>query len=164
MSTPSVLDPATRPASAMAQIDPAPPAELVDPVSASPLEPFANPDAAPARATSPAWSSPKSKSVAAITERELRADTSDELRALAALLAARGFACMAGGQLIIFVAANDDMIDAKFKSEPRSLGNTLHGLEYLEKARWGRWRRYGPRLRARPPRWLKSIRLRPPSS
>jgi len=34
------------PASAMAQIDPAPPAELVDPVSASPLEPFANPDAA----------------------------------------------------------------------------------------------------------------------
>jgi len=26
----------------MAQIDPAPPAELVDPVSASPLEPFAN--------------------------------------------------------------------------------------------------------------------------
>ena len=30
----------------MAQIDPAPPAELVDPVSASPLEPFANPDAA----------------------------------------------------------------------------------------------------------------------
>jgi len=32
----------TRPASAMAQIDPAPPAELVDPVSASPLEPFAN--------------------------------------------------------------------------------------------------------------------------
>ena len=46
MSTPSVLDPATRPASAMAQIDPAPPAELVDPVSASPLEPFANPDAA----------------------------------------------------------------------------------------------------------------------
>jgi len=46
MSTPSVLDPATRPASAMAQIDPAPPAELVDPGSASPLEPFANPDAA----------------------------------------------------------------------------------------------------------------------
>jgi hypothetical protein len=38
----------------MAQIDPAPPAELVDPVSASPLEPFANPDAAPARAPSPA--------------------------------------------------------------------------------------------------------------
>ena len=34
------------PASAMAQIDPAPPAELVDPVSASPLEPFANPGAA----------------------------------------------------------------------------------------------------------------------
>jgi len=48
----------------MAQIDPAPPAELVDPVSASPLEPFANPDAAPARATSPAWSSPKSKLMA----------------------------------------------------------------------------------------------------
>ena len=82
--------------------------------------------------------------IAAITERELRADTSDELRALAALLAARGFACMAGGQLIIFLAANEDMIDAKFKSEPRSLGNTLHGLEYLDEARWGRWRRYGP--------------------
>jgi hypothetical protein len=49
--------------------------------------------------------------IAAITERELRADTSDELRALAALLAARGFACMAGGQLIIFLAANEDMID-----------------------------------------------------
>ena len=82
--------------------------------------------------------------VAAITEWELRADTSDELRALAALLAARGFVCRAGGQLIIFLAANEDMIDAEFKLEPRSLGNTLHGLEYLEKARWGRWRRYGP--------------------
>ena len=33
-------------ASAMGQIDPAPPAELVDAVSASPLEPFANPGAA----------------------------------------------------------------------------------------------------------------------
>ena len=82
--------------------------------------------------------------VAAITEWELRADTSDELRALAALLAVRGFVCRAGGQLIIFLAANEDMIDAEFKMEPRSLGNTLHGLEYLEKARWGRWRRYGP--------------------
>ena len=51
MSTPSALDLdsatlapgglATRPASAMGQIDPAPSAELVDPVSASPLEPFA---------------------------------------------------------------------------------------------------------------------------
>ncbi len=82
--------------------------------------------------------------IAAITERELRADTSDELRALAALLAARGFAFMAGGQLIIFVAANEDMIDAEFNSEPRSLGNTKHGLEYLDEARWGRWRRYGP--------------------
>ena len=82
--------------------------------------------------------------VAAITEWELRADTSDELRALAALLAARGFVCRAGGQLIIFLAANEDMIDGEFKLEPRSLGNTLHGLEYLEKARWGRWRRYGP--------------------
>jgi hypothetical protein len=59
--------------------------------------------------------------VAAITERELRADTSDELRALAALLAARGFACMAGGQLIIFLAANEDMIDAEFKSRMGSL-------------------------------------------
>jgi hypothetical protein len=56
MSTPSLLDlvsanpeilgSATRPASAMGQIDPAPPAELVDAVSASPLEPFANPGAA----------------------------------------------------------------------------------------------------------------------
>ena len=82
--------------------------------------------------------------VAAITEWELRADTSDELRALAALLAVRGFVCRAGGQLIIFLAANEDMIDAEFKSEPRSLSNTMHGLEYLEKARWGRWRRYGP--------------------
>ena len=63
---------------------------------------------------------------------------------LAALLAARGFVCRAGGQLIIFLAANEDMIDGEFKLEPRSLGNTLHGLEYLEKARWGRWRRYGP--------------------
>ena len=52
------------PASAMAQIDPAPPAELVDPVSASPLEPFANPDAARNEVTSPAWSSPKSKLMA----------------------------------------------------------------------------------------------------
>lgn len=82
--------------------------------------------------------------VAAITERELRADTSDELRALAALLAARGFACMAGGQLILFLAVNEDMIDAEFKLQPRSLGNTQHGLEYLDEARWGRWRRYGP--------------------
>jgi hypothetical protein len=56
MSTPSLLDlvsanpeilgSATRPASAMGQIDPAPPAELTDAVSASPLEPFANPGAA----------------------------------------------------------------------------------------------------------------------
>jgi hypothetical protein len=42
--TPEILGSTTRPASAMAQIDPAPPAELVDLVSASPLEPFANPD------------------------------------------------------------------------------------------------------------------------
>ncbi|KOO31447.1 hypothetical protein Ctob_012252 [Chrysochromulina tobinii] len=82
--------------------------------------------------------------IAAITERELRADTTDELRALAALLAARGFACMAGGQLILFLAVNEDMIDAEFKLQPRSLGNTQHGLEYLDEARWGRWRRYGP--------------------
>ena len=45
-ATPEILGSTTHPASAMAQIDPAPPAELVDPVSASPLEPFANPDAA----------------------------------------------------------------------------------------------------------------------
>jgi len=45
-ATPEILGSTTRPASAMAQIDPAPPAELVDPVSASPLEPIANPDAA----------------------------------------------------------------------------------------------------------------------
>jgi hypothetical protein len=45
-ATPEILGSATRPASAMGQIDPAPPAELVDAVSASPLEPFANPDAA----------------------------------------------------------------------------------------------------------------------
>ena len=50
---------------------------------------------------------------------------------------------MAGGQLILFLAKSDDMIDAVFKSEPRSLGNTMHGLEYLEKTRWGRFRRYG---------------------
>jgi hypothetical protein len=42
-ATPEILGSATRPASAMGQIDPAPPAELVDAVSASPLEPFANP-------------------------------------------------------------------------------------------------------------------------
>ena len=82
--------------------------------------------------------------VAAITERELRANTPAQVRALAAVIAARGFVCRAGGQLIIFLAANEDMIDAEFKTEPRSLGNTMHGLEYLEKARWGRWRRYGP--------------------
>ena len=81
--------------------------------------------------------------VAAITERELRANTPAQLRALAAKLAARGFACMAGGELILFLAENDDMIDAEFKAEPRSLGDTMHGLEYLEKTRWGRFRRYG---------------------
>ena len=82
--------------------------------------------------------------VAAITEQELVADTPEQLRALAAMLAARGFACTAGGELIIFLAVNNDMIDAEFKTEPRSLGNTMHGLEYLEKTRWGRFRRYGP--------------------
>ena len=51
---------------------------------------------------------------------------------------------MAGGQLILFLAVNEDMIDAEFKLQPRSLSNTLHGLEYLDEARWGRWRRYGP--------------------
>ena len=81
--------------------------------------------------------------VAAITERELRANTPAQLRALAAKLAARGFACMVGGELILFLAENDDMIDAEFKAEPRSLGDTMHGLEYLEKTRWGRFRRYG---------------------
>eukprot|EP00900_Chrysochromulina_parva_P025852 jgi/Chrpa1/7900/Chrysochromulina_OHIO_Genome00018915-RA len=45
-ATPEILGSATRPASAMGQIDPAPPAELTDAVSASPLEPFANPGAA----------------------------------------------------------------------------------------------------------------------
>ena len=40
---------------------------------------------------------------------------------------------MAGGELIIFLAVNNDMIDAEFKLEPRSLSNTMHGLEYLEK-------------------------------
>ena len=54
----------------------------------------------------------------------LVADTPDQLRALAALLDARGFACMAGGELILFLAVNNDMIDAEFKSEPRSLGDT----------------------------------------
>ena len=49
---------------------------------------------------------------------------------------------MAGGELIIFLAVNNDMIDAEFKLEPRSLSNTMHGLEYLEKTRWGRFRRY----------------------
>ena len=82
--------------------------------------------------------------VAAITEQELVADTPEQLRALAAMLAARGFACTAGGELIIFLAVNNDMIDAEFKTEPRSLGYTMHGLEYLEKTRWGRFRRYGP--------------------
>ena len=53
---------------------------------------------------------PTGGTVAAITEWELRADTSDELRALAALLAARGFVCRAGGQLIIFLAANEDIM------------------------------------------------------
>jgi hypothetical protein len=82
--------------------------------------------------------------VAAITERELRANTRAQLCALAATLAARGFACMAGGQLILFLAVNDDMIEGEFKTEPRSLSNTKHGLEYFDEARWGRWRRYGP--------------------
>jgi len=45
-ATPEILGSATRPASAMGQIDPAPPAELTDAVSASPLEPFAIPGAA----------------------------------------------------------------------------------------------------------------------
>ena len=39
-ATPEILGSATRPASAMGQIDSAPPAELTDAVSASPLEPF----------------------------------------------------------------------------------------------------------------------------
>jgi hypothetical protein len=74
---------------------------------------------------------------------QLRADTPAQLRALAAVLAARGFACMAGGELIIFLAKNDDMVEGEVIKMPRSLGNGVHGLESLQPARWGRFRRFG---------------------
>jgi hypothetical protein len=82
--------------------------------------------------------------VAAITERELRANTRAQLCALAATLAARGFACMAGGQLILFLAANDAMVEGEVKKMPRSLGNKVHGLESLQPALWARFRRFTP--------------------
>ena len=82
--------------------------------------------------------------VAAITERELRANTRAQLCALAATLAARGFACMAGGQLILFLAANDSMVEGEVIKMPRSLGNSVHGLESQQPARWARFRRFTP--------------------
>jgi hypothetical protein len=81
--------------------------------------------------------------VAAITGRELRANTHAQLCALAAVLAARGFACMAGGSLILFLAANDSMVEGEVIKMPRSLGNGVHGLESQQPARWGRFRRFG---------------------
>ena len=82
--------------------------------------------------------------VAAITERELRANTPAQVRALAAVLAARGFACMAGGELILFLAKNDDMVEGEVIRMPRSLGSGVHGLESLQPKQWGRFRRFGP--------------------
>ena len=79
--------------------------------------------------------------VAAITEQELIADTPDELRALAAVLAAvlaaRGVACMAGGKLVLFLANNASMVEGEIITMPRSLGNGIHGLESLEHMRGG---------------------------
>ena len=85
--------------------------------------------------------------VAAITERELRANTPAQVRALAAVLAARGFACMAGGELILFLAKNDDMVEGEVIRMPRSLGSGVHGLESLQPKQWGRFRRFGPDLK-----------------
>ena len=82
--------------------------------------------------------------VAAITERELRANTRAQLCALAATLAARGFACMAGGQLILFLAANDSMVEGEVIKMPRSLNNKVHGLESQQPALWARFRRFTP--------------------
>ena len=85
--------------------------------------------------------------VAAITKRELRANTPAQVRALAAVLAARGFACMAGGELILFLAKNDAMVEGEVLKMPRSLGNGVHGLESLQPKQWGRFRRFGPDLK-----------------
>jgi hypothetical protein len=51
---------------------------------------------------------------------------------------------MAGGELILFPAKNDDMVEGEVIKMPRSLGNGVHGLESLQPARWGRFRRFGP--------------------
>ena len=51
---------------------------------------------------------------------------------------------MAGGELILFLAKNDDMVEGEVIKMPRSLGNGVHGLESLQPARWGRFRRFGP--------------------
>eukprot|EP00900_Chrysochromulina_parva_P013784 jgi/Chrpa1/22406/Chrysochromulina_OHIO_Genome00008804-RA len=97
--------------------------------------------------------------VAAITERELCADTPAQLRALAASsvrtrppscapwlpcsLRAALHAWQVASLCIIFLAKNDDMVEGEVIKMPRSLGNGVHGLESLQPARWGRFRRFG---------------------
>jgi hypothetical protein len=57
---------------------------------------------------------------------------------------------MAGGELILFPAKNDDMVEGEVIKMPRSLGNGVHGLESLQPARWGRFRRFGPDQKVTP--------------